>query len=272
MTRFFKALSRFCILFFFAFIIQAKVTEAADLPKTLHQPYVDQLSILEPATKQLIVNKNRSYQTKKEYPQVVVALIKSTEGDDIDSYAPNLFEQWKIGNKDYDNGILILYALNDGDRNVRIEVGYGLEDVITDSTAGNILENARANLKSSNPTKINQGITYTFNAVTSLIDKHYKYPTDQNTLSDEEIDELNDEDGGGGFSAIIGTFLILFFIFAIIRGRPANAGWLWWLAAIFDKDDDDDHFGGFGGGGFGGGSGGGFSGGGGSSGGGGASI
>ncbi len=68
--------------------------------------------------------------------QVFVATIKSLEGDSIEDYANRLFEQWKIGQKDKNNGVLFLVALDD--RKMRIEVGYGLEPVITDGRAGRI--------------------------------------------------------------------------------------------------------------------------------------
>lgn len=68
--------------------------------------------------------------------QVFVATIKSLEGDSIEDYANRLFEQWKIGQKDKNNGVLFLVVLDD--RKMRIEVGYGLEPVITDGRAGRI--------------------------------------------------------------------------------------------------------------------------------------
>ncbi|MDD5397764.1 MAG: YgcG family protein [Dehalococcoidia bacterium] len=71
--------------------------------------------------------------------QVFVATVKSLEGDSIEDYASRLFEKWKIGQKDKDNGILFLVALDD--RKMRIEVGYGLEPVITDGRAGRIRDN-----------------------------------------------------------------------------------------------------------------------------------
>ncbi len=71
--------------------------------------------------------------------EVAVVTIKSLEGDSIEDYAVRLFEKWGIGKKGKDNGVLFLVALDD--RKMRIEVGYGLEPVITDGRAGRIRDN-----------------------------------------------------------------------------------------------------------------------------------
>ncbi|RPJ63045.1 MAG: methanol dehydrogenase, partial [Dehalococcoidia bacterium] len=68
--------------------------------------------------------------------QVFVATIKSLEGNEIQDYANRLFEAWKIGQKDKNNGVLLLVAPDD--RKMWIEVGYGLEPIITDARAGRI--------------------------------------------------------------------------------------------------------------------------------------
>lgn len=75
---------------------------------------------------------------KKCKAQVVVATIESLEGSDIDDYSLSMARSWKIGDKDENNGILLLLAVEE--RKVRIEVGYGLEGAIPDSKAGRILD------------------------------------------------------------------------------------------------------------------------------------
>ncbi len=71
--------------------------------------------------------------------EVAVVTIVSLDGDTIEDYAVRLFENWGIGQADADNGVLFITSLVD--RMVRIEVGYGLEPVITDGRAGRILDN-----------------------------------------------------------------------------------------------------------------------------------
>ncbi len=70
--------------------------------------------------------------------EVAVVTISSLGGDYIESYAENLFEKWGIGDEEKDNGILLLLAIED--RALRIEIGYGLEGVLTDSEAKAIMD------------------------------------------------------------------------------------------------------------------------------------
>lgn len=69
--------------------------------------------------------------------EIAVVTLKSLDGDTIENAAVAIFEQWGIGDKEKDNGVLLLVAVDD--RQLRIEVGYGLEPVLTDSRAGNII-------------------------------------------------------------------------------------------------------------------------------------
>lgn len=71
--------------------------------------------------------------------EMAVVTIDNLEGLSIEDYAEQLFNLWGIGKKDKDNGVLILFSLQD--RKVRIEVGYGLEAILTDSRSKRIIEN-----------------------------------------------------------------------------------------------------------------------------------
>ena len=68
--------------------------------------------------------------------QLAVVTLKSMKGGGIDDFAVKLFAQWGIGEKGKDNGVLLLAAIED--RKMRIEVGYGMEGVLTDAATGRI--------------------------------------------------------------------------------------------------------------------------------------
>ena len=67
----------------------------------------------------------------------MVATVKTVAPFSIEEYAVRLFEQAGIGQRDQDNGLLILLAV--AERRVRIEVGYDLEEFITDGFAGEVI-------------------------------------------------------------------------------------------------------------------------------------
>jgi uncharacterized protein len=71
---------------------------------------------------------------QKAQAQIAVVTINTLDGNDIESYAVALYKQWGIGSKATDHGVLILLAVQD--HKYRIEVGYGLEPILTDGKVG----------------------------------------------------------------------------------------------------------------------------------------
>lgn len=69
--------------------------------------------------------------------QIAVLMVPTTGEDSIEQFANHVFEQWRLGRKGVDDGVLVLVAKDD--RSMRIEVGYGLEGAIPDVTAGRII-------------------------------------------------------------------------------------------------------------------------------------
>ena len=81
--------------------------------------------------------------------QIAILIIESLEGEKIEAYSLRIAENWEIGRKDYDDGVLITIALHD--RQTRIEVGYGLEKIIKDEIAAQIIrENMIPNFRTEN--------------------------------------------------------------------------------------------------------------------------
>ena len=64
----------------------------------------------------------------KAQATVVVATVKSTDGEDIFNYSVEMYQKWGIGQKGKDRGVLILLAVQD--RKYFINVGYGLEPIL----------------------------------------------------------------------------------------------------------------------------------------------
>ena len=98
----------------------------------------DFTNTLTPDQKQTLENKLSQFE-KETSNEISVVIINNLKGDTIENFAVKLFEDWKIGKKNKDNGILLLVAADD--HKMRIEVGYGLEGAITDAQSYWIVQN-----------------------------------------------------------------------------------------------------------------------------------
>ncbi len=135
-ARLVGALLAFCALIF---VVAAPV--AAQTFPALTGRIVDQAGVI-PADKQAAIEPKLSDLETKSGIQLVVATVKSLEGQEIEPYANQLFRTWKLGEKTKNNGVLLLVAPNE--HRVRIEVGYGLEGTLTDALSKVIITNAIA--------------------------------------------------------------------------------------------------------------------------------
>ncbi|MGH8473303.1 MAG: TPM domain-containing protein, partial [Gammaproteobacteria bacterium] len=99
----------------------------------------DLTGTLKPAETQALEDRLRDFETRKG-AQIAVLIVPSTTPDAIEGYSIRVVENWKLGRKGVDDGVLLLVAKDD--RRVRIEVGYGLEGVIPDALASRIIHEA----------------------------------------------------------------------------------------------------------------------------------
>ncbi len=98
---------------------------------------VDNANILTDDTKITLKSILQEYENSTAN-QVVVATVKSLQGYEIEEYSVALARHWALGQKEKNNGVLLLVAPNE--RKVRVEVGYGLEDILTDKVSHEIIQ------------------------------------------------------------------------------------------------------------------------------------
>ncbi|KWE04912.1 hypothetical protein WL73_12305 [Burkholderia ubonensis] len=79
----------------------------------------------------------KAFETRKG-TQISVLIVPTTEPESIEQYSMRVVEQWKLGRENVDDGVLLIVAKND--HAVRIEVGYGLEGILTDATSNRIID------------------------------------------------------------------------------------------------------------------------------------
>lgn len=131
------------LLALFALVLTVLFTSSAKSYAyfSLGQPkgYVnDYARVLTDSQRAELENKLTAF-TQQTSSEISVVIIQSLQGDYIENFAEKLFKEWKIGTAKNDNGVLLLVAVDD--RELRIEVGYGLEGALTDSLSGQILNN-----------------------------------------------------------------------------------------------------------------------------------
>jgi uncharacterized protein len=100
---------------------------------------VDEANILDQATRTTLTQKLADLEAKTT-DQLVVVTLKSLQGTSIEDFGYQLGRHWAIGQKDKNNGVLLIVVPSE--RKVRIEVGYGLEGTLTDAVTRLIIENA----------------------------------------------------------------------------------------------------------------------------------
>ncbi len=96
----------------------------------------DYAGILSRETQQRLEDELTRFE-KSDSTQIVVLTVPSLGGEVLEEFSIKVAEQWKIGHKGKDNGVILLISRDD--RKLRIEVGYGLEGKLTDLMAGRII-------------------------------------------------------------------------------------------------------------------------------------
>ena len=133
----------------------------------------------------------------KTKAQIVAVTVKDMSGMEIEDYAVKLFRDWGIGDKNKNNGVLILVneesLLKNQRGRIRIEVGYGLEGAINDGKAGAILDDYA--MSAFDDKNYSKGVKDTFMAVASEVAKEYGLDLEKEGLSGLQnypVDDINE--------------------------------------------------------------------------------
>jgi len=228
-----KLLSQKFLLIVFTFLSLGIHATGRNIPKFEGHWVIDETGKLSPQTIQELEGFLK-FQRDSTSNQIAVYMINSLEGDDVDDYTFRVFKEWKIGQAGKDNGVLLLISL--GDRAVRIEVGRGLEGVLTDLHSSRINRNELA--PRFRQGDYDNGVKAAIIAITQVIKGEY--------TNDDPTPRRR---SGKGKSPIFTVLMILALIIFMSRRRGGGGSGGYWAAGGL--------MGGMGSGGFGGGSGGG---------------
>lgn len=229
---------------------------------------VDDAHLLSAPTAQKLDAELADLETKTGH-QLVVATVPDLQGYEIEDYGYQLGRAWRLGRKGVNDGAILLVAPKE--HKVRIEVGYGLEPVLTDALTSVILQDKV--LPQFKAGRMEQGVVDGAEAIIAQL----ALPEDQAKANVAQAAaqpraEPRGQNGGAAHIPIVFIIIVIFWVISgLLRagGRGRGSGVWWWLPFLFMGGGRGGGWGGGGGGWSGGG--GGFSGGGGSFGGGGSS-
>jgi len=148
--------------------------------------------------------------------QIAILIIPSLDGDAIEDYALRVaHDEWKLGQSKNDNGVLLFIAVDD--RKMKIEVGYGLEGVLTDATCSQIIRNEMApNFRRGD---YDAGVLLAVNAMVRAIGGEY--------VSDGTSSGLGKKRPGGSLFTLLIIFGVIILI-SRLRGGGNNRGGAGW--------------------------------------------
>lgn len=235
------------LLFLFLYTTATVSIAQPPIPELWGTPVHDEAKILSPdfITQLELVLKQSEDTTSN---QVAVLTIPTLDGYPIEEYTLQVAEKWKLGQKGKDNGVLLFVAVED--RKIRIEVGYGLEGVLTDALSNQIIRNEIApHFRQNN---YEAGILAGVQAIQQAIAGEYQ--------ADSASTRTVRKRGG----SIVPFLIVLVIIFLLSRRRGGGGGYRgggwsagtgWYGGGGWSRGGGGGGFGGFsgGGGGFGGG-------------------
>ena len=218
---------------------------------------VDQADLLRPEQELDLSSKSEALQAQTGR-QFVVATVKSLEGRPIEDYAYQLGRHWGIGQKEEDDGVILLVAPNE--RKVWIATGYGAGAFLTDAISGVIIREAILPQFKKNPPDYGAGITAGADAIIKQMSLQPEEA--QANVAKARKQESARHEAGAGFLPILFIMIVLFILFSSFARRHSGRRYrrrrggvdpfvvLWGLNELSRSRGR----GGWGGGGFGGGS------------------
>jgi uncharacterized protein len=176
---------------------------------------VDQANLLNPQQEAELTNKLAALE-QRSTRQLVVVTIPSLEGYEIADYGYRLGRHWNIGQRTANNGVLLIVALSD--RKIRIEVGYGLEGILTDALSNQIISNEmRPRFRADDHAG---GI----NAGADAIIQQLQAPPEAAEARVRAAATAGESDDGGTIITIVFWFVVVGFIVVSMIARRGGRG------------------------------------------------
>ncbi|MDF2380397.1 TPM domain-containing protein, partial [Nostoc ellipsosporum NOK] len=202
-------------LFTLAFAAMAQVEKA--IPARPNPPRLvnDFTGTLTPDQAKTLEDKLVAYDDSTSN-QIAVIIVSDLKGYSAEDFAMAIGRQWGVGNKDFNNGVVLLVSTGggDGNRDVTIQVGYGLEGVITDYTSHAIIETELVpNFKAGN---IYRGLDEATTELFKAAEGRYKAPEGYGSR----------RKGSGGISPLLVIIIVVIALVIMGIGGGSNGGYV----------------------------------------------
>ncbi len=208
----------YCLLFAFLLITPFLSSAQKPIPELWGHHVHDDAHVLAQETIDALEQRLKVYEDSTSN-QIAILTVQTLDGEVLEEYSLKVAEAWKLGQKDKDNGVLLLVAVDD--HKMRIEVGQGLEGVLTDAHSNRIIRNELTpNFRNSD---YDAGVTAAVDAMIKSIGGEY---------SAEDSDDLNDLTIGQRIGIGLGIFVFLgiFAFFGLVT--PGGTGWFIYIFLI----------------------------------------
>jgi uncharacterized protein len=199
------------VIFFSCWLVFAQAFGQKPVPELWNLRVHDDAHALKQETVERLEQQLKLYEDSTTN-QIAILIISSLESESIEDYSIRVAEKWQLGQKGKDNGVLLLIAIDDHE--MRIEVGYGLEGVLTDVICNRIIRNEMA--PAFRRGDFDGGVSAAIVAITQAIGGEYKA---------EDVSEFTELTTREKLLIGLGLYLFLgiFAFFGLVT--PGCTGW-----------------------------------------------
>lgn len=204
-------------------VVMAFTTYGQNFPS--HNGYVnDFANVITDNDESIMKNVVYNYEQQTSI-EIAIVTINNLQGEVIETYATGLFNTWGIGKKGVNDGVLIFLSLDESDRGLRIEVGYGLEEFLTDFQCSETIDDVMPLLKSGD---YSTALSNVVMAVKETVGSRSKEMRDQYLAQREKEREEQAEQIvfvlliSFGIVVIVGFFVFLYKAYTKRQKRKAN--------------------------------------------------
>ncbi|MDF7637461.1 TPM domain-containing protein [Leuconostocaceae bacterium ESL0958] len=222
-------------------------------PDSRYPLITDRAKVLSDKTKETVRRQNQTFQKSQQQAQVGILTVDNTDGLSIRDFTNDLTlrKAWQLGSKKENNGVLIVFAKNNGANNVRVVTGTGAEAVLPDGKIRQLLAKYQDDLKSNQNEAVDRGLRQLFQELATTL------PSSGRAQQNQQVSPW----------LIAGVLVVLVAVFAIWRKLrrqyPSQAnrdglideqdqrgsgwgpflfGWLLGSASSGYSRADDDHY------------------------------